>query len=300
MQRQCTESEKNLLLKNEQLVMTKGLAKDFWNKGNVMINGATIVEVDAGRIDYIEDDFKDENGKPVIIEYPDTLSDVKQVQEGDRILIVYDSDSRFQLMRMDDELKNLISEEDNNDILEQDLNECLHVPHPNLVKIKREVHELTDKEREEYAELHLAVRRSITNKGLKYSFIFLVVIAVILCVALNYVEGGYPFSQTVPIAAAVCGGIGLFSLLAFPIGNRNIKRQGQFKDVKEVVYRSSSDRQNDVTEYVYEWIDGKIQICEYPYCEIWSGTQFGDVLYKFTNMKGEPVLQNVKPVNQKK
>lgn len=300
MQRVCTAEERKLLLNNEQLVVTKGLAKDFLNKEKIMINGATIVEVDSGRIDYIEDDFKDKDGKTVIVEHPDVISDITKENVGDRIVIVYDSESHFQIMRMDEALKGLIPEEGANYTSERELSECLRIPHPNLAKISRDVHELNDKEREEYADLHLAVRRSITNKGLKFSFIFLVVIAVFLCVALNYVEGGYPFSQTVPIAVAICGGIGLFSLLAFPIGNVNIKRQGQFKDVKEVVYRSSSERQNDVTEYVYEWIDGEIQICEYPYCEIWSGTQFGDVLYKFTNMKGEPVLQNTKPVNQKK
>ncbi|MBQ9983570.1 MAG: hypothetical protein IJP29_03190 [Lachnospiraceae bacterium] len=300
MQRQCTAEEKNILLRNEQQIINEKPIKDFFDGDNLVINGATIVEVDAGKFSYIEDDRRTESGNYIIIDNPENTSDMTQSNVGDRILVVYNEDFHFQLMKLNEELKGLVSEEGVNCTSEQELSQCMRVPHPNVLRIKKDVHELTDKEREEYAELHLAVRRSITSKGMKYCFIAMVVIAVILCVALNFVEGGYPFSQTVPIAVAVCGGIGLFSLLAFPIGNVNIKRQGQFKDVKEVVYRCSSERNNDVTEYVYEWIDGELLICEYPYCEIWSGTQFGDVLYKFTNMKGEPVLQNIKPVNQKK
>lgn len=84
-------------------------AKAFLKQKNLMVNGATIVAVNEdSQFAYIEDDLLDEDGKPIIIVYPSCPHEVTPEDFGNRILVMYDDDSNFQLLKLNDELRSFI------------------------------------------------------------------------------------------------------------------------------------------------------------------------------------------------
>lgn len=274
--------------------------KAFLKQQNLMVNGATIVAADGEKwFAYIEDDFVDESGKPIIIEYPAAIGEMSKADVGKRILVMYDGDSRFQLVKLNEELKRLIPEYATGYPLTEAMDTYQSIPHPKLACIEKEGHELSEGEKVSFAKLYVKVVQSVSTQMLKKATIALVFIAIVLCVLLNYAEGGYPLSQTVPIAAAFCVGFPIFLLLVAQLGKVNLRRQAQFVHVKEVVFHSYIVGQNQMTVHVYEWIDGQVRVCEYSAGNVATNTPYGSVLYKFMNQKGEVVLLNTCPVGKK-
>lgn len=276
-------------------------AKAFLKQQNLMVNGATIVAANGEDwFAYIEDDFVDESGKPIIIEYPSASYEVKKEEAGTRFLVMYDGDSNFQLVRINEELKRMIPEYSAHYPLTEEIESYLYIPHPNMARIEKEGHELSESEKTSFAELYVKVVQSVSMKMMKTGMKGLVVIAIILCILLNYVEGGYPFSQTVPIAIASCVGFPILLWLISRLGKLNLRRQAKFVSVKEVVFHSYIIGQQEMKVRVFEWIDGQVQRCEYNAGNVATDTPYGSVLYKFKNRKGDDVLLNTSPVGKKR
>lgn len=273
--------------------------KAFMKQENLMINGATLVGVDAGnQFVYIEDDFLDEKGRPVLIEYPSRVLEISQEDEGKRFLVIYDSDSNFQLVRLNEELKDLVPSSSPHE-LTGDWSDHTRIPHPNMANVDREGHALSQGEKEKFADLYVKVVQSVSIRMIKHSLAALAVIAVILCFLLSIAEGGYPLAKTVPIA--VGGWVGLVLLLAIllQIGKVNLRRQGRkLAHVKEVVFHSYVIEDNSTTVKVYEWVDGKAVLREYSAGNVAMDTRYGSIIYKFTNEKGKEVLLNRRPVGK--
>ena len=112
-------------------------AKAFLKKDNLMINGATIVDVNTENktFFYIEDDFNDENGNPIIINYPALPAGISAADVGKRLLVMYDGDSSFQLMQLNEELARLIPSYTEQYPLKRPWHELWRVPHPNVVSM---------------------------------------------------------------------------------------------------------------------------------------------------------------------
>lgn len=276
-------------------------AKKFLKQKNLMVNGATIVAVtDIGGFAYIEDDFHDEEGKPIIIEYPSCSYEIKPEDVGKRILVMYDSDSNFQLVKLNDELKGLIPNYSSDFPLEKEFEEYVRVPHPNMLKVENTEHALSENEKEEFANLYVKIARGEAFKMAKVSVIVIIVGLLFICLLLDRADEGYPLFKTLPIAAMGFGGMVLFYWLMSCIGKVNLKRQAKFVHLKEVVFHSYVIRKNMAYVYVYEWVDGQIQMCKYSAGNISTATKYGNILYKFTHKKGNYVLQNMSLMNEKK
>lgn len=170
--------------------------------------------------------------------------------------------------------------------------EPMRIPHENLLRIEKDGHEVSDSEREAFAALHVKVVQDKAAKMLKICYPFLVVVAFVLCILLDKVEGGYPLAKTVPTAVIGCVGMAVFMVVMFAVGKVNIRRQGQFTYVKQAVFQSFSPEENRFTVFVYEWVDGEIRLCEYPdEKDLLSGAKYGDVVYRFTDKKGRYIMQ---------
>ena len=63
-----------------------------------------------------------------------------------------------------------------------DLTECKHVPHPNALRIAYEERDLTEGEKETFAEAHVKNMRADAMKVMKICSVVLVVAALVLCV----------------------------------------------------------------------------------------------------------------------
>lgn len=281
-------------------IRVKNEAKHFIKRNNIMINGATIVAVDsADRFSYIEDDARDEDGKPIIMDYPSCAYDIMPENIGNRIIILYSSDSNFQLVKINDDLKKMIPTDTSDYPLTEELNSYIRVPHPNMVKIDKEGHDISENEKDSYADWYTKAVQGVSLKMFKAFGIVFVVSVLVICILLSIVEGGYPLSKSLPIGFAVLGGLTLFMWLMLRIGKVNIRRQGQFTYVKEVVFHSYSFQNNVAKVKVYEWNQGQMQTCEYPAGNVAVKTEYGSVLYKFTDRKGKYMLINKTPVGGK-
>lgn len=275
-------------------------AKLFTKQKNIMINGATIVAVDAAdKFSYIEDDVKDEDGRPIIIDYPSCAYDIMPEDIGKRILVLYGGDSDFQLVKLNDELKGMIPNGTSDYPLAEGIEQYTRLPHPNMAKIEKEGHAISENERASYADWHVNAVQGANLKGVKVCGIVIAVCLLIICIILG-IDGidGYPLSKSLPIATAIYAGMVLFYWLLARIGKWNIRRQGQFTYVKEVVFHSYIFQNNMATVKVYEWNQGQMQVCEYPAGNVAPKTAYGSVLYKFTNLKGKFVLMNASPISK--
>lgn len=273
-------------------------AKAFLKKKDLMINEATIVEADgaAERFSYIEDDFRDEEGRPIIIDYPSCPREITPEDVGKRILIMYDGNSNFQLIRVNEELRSLVKDYSPDYPLAEDISEYMRVPHPNMADIDKEGHDLSESEKKKFADLYVRIVRGISFKMAKTGLVVLFVSLVVICILLNGAEGGYPLSQTLPFAVIGYAGLVVFFWLMSCIGKVNIRRQADFVHVKEVVFHSYVIKEHSATVHVYEWNDGQVQMCDYFAGNVSAKTMYGNKLYKFTTPKGKEVLLNTNPV----
>lgn len=268
----------------------KKRSKAFLKKEQILINGATVVGINEEErlFSYVEDDFADENGKPIILDYP-ALS--KELLQGtvNRLLVMYDGPDSFQLMAVNEELKPLIPSASNFDLESMDLTECKHLPHPNALHIAYEERDLTEGEKETFAEAHVKNTRADAMRVMKICSVVLVVAALVLCVALGYTEKE-PVKY-LPYGVFGCVGIIVFLYLASLLGKKNLKRQARFDAVKEVVFHSYLMKQTGQTVlavgYVYEWVVDHFEVVPYQNANMSMKTAYGTVLYKLTNEKGK-------------
>lgn len=281
-------------------IHSKKETKAFLAQKNLSVNGATIVEVSGvDRFAYIEDDVYDENRKPIIIGYPSTSGEIDNKEVGSRILVMYDDEGNYQLLKLNDELKSLIPSYTADYPLVGSSEEYLRVQHPNMVCIEKEGRDLTDTEREEYAKMYVKQVQGMALGMAKKAYIALFFIGAVFVTLLNYVEDGVPFETSIPYAILIYLGLGAFFGLMFLLGRVNIKRQGQFVYKQEVVFRSYDINNNVATVRVYEWENGRPVEKEYPAGNVSTKTKYGSIIYKFVNKKGKHVLINRNPVKKK-
>lgn len=279
-------------------VRVKKETKAFLSQKNLSVNGATVVEVKGTEgFAYIEDDVYDENGKPIIIEYPSNGKEIEENEVGRRLIVMYDDGGSYQLIRMNDELRTLIPSYTADYPLAGYLEDYMRVPHPNMVRIEKEGRDLTDAEKKEYADLYVKAVQGGAVSLLKKAYIALFFIVGILLTLLNYVEDGIPFETSLPYAIIGYLGLGALFALAFMFGRWNIRRQGQFTYKQDVLFHSYKMESNYVVVItVYEWENGKPQKKVYNAGNVSAKTKFGTIIYKFKNKKGKDVLVNMESV----
>ncbi len=281
-------------------INTKKQTKKFLNQKNLSVNGATIYEVyQDGSFAYIEDDVRDEKGNPVILLYPSGSYEVKAEEAAKRLLVMYDDAGNYQLLKLNDDLKSMIPSYSADYPLLCQPEECIRVMHPNMIHIEKKEKIFTDEEKKNYADLYVRIVRGGNTGLIKWVCILILILAVIICVLLNFMDDGVPFAKSVPISIIVYVGYFLFLLLISQLGKVNIRRQGQFVSKKDVVFQSYVIENKTAKVKVYEWVDGKPEVREYPAGNVYSKTQLGTILYKFKNKKGNPVLLNTEPKHNK-
>lgn len=274
--------------------------KAFMKKENLMINGATLVKKeDEGCFLYVEDDFVDASGKPILIEYPSRFLEISQEDLGKRLLVVYDGEYNFQLVKVNDELSGLIPNYSDFYPLTDETESYTRVAHPNIEKVDKVGHEITESERAQFGDLYVRFVQGATFRFVKIWIVAAVISLGVLCVLLDSVEDGYPIEKTLPIGAAVVVGLLLLMTMSTLLGKWNLGRQGRaFAHVKEVIFHSYVIEEHTISVIVYEWLNGKVQLCTYPAGNVASNTAYGSVLYKFTKPDGTPVLVNISPMGK--
>lgn len=269
---------------------TKRSAKAFLKKERLMVNGATIVAIDAEekRFVYIEDDLTDENGKPIILDYPALPPELLKGTVN-RLLVMYENESSFQLMAVNDALKNMISAESGVDFGNMDLSECKHLPHPNALGLAYEERTLSEGEKEKFSDLYVQYNRKDTAKMLKIVSVIMFVVIMLLCILLGVTESS--LKTTLPIGLTVFAGVLLLFVFSYYFGKKNIRRQASFETVKEVVFHSYIMSQTGQTVIsvgnVYEWMVNEFEVTPYQNANMSPKTTYGTVLYKLTNHKGK-------------
>ena len=154
----------------------------FIKRKNLMINGATLVAIeDNNCFLYIEDDFLDKEGKPILIEYPSRVFEMSQEDVGKRFLVIYDGASNFQLARLNDALKDLIPAYSSFYPLAGESSEYSRVPHPNVANIDKYGHELSGSEKEKFADLYVEVAQSIGSRYRKVVLIIETICFLFIC-----------------------------------------------------------------------------------------------------------------------
>lgn len=274
-------------------IRAKKETKAFLSQKNLSINGATVVEVGGvDRFAYIEDDAYDENGKPIIIDYPSTSYEIEENEVGKRLLIMYDDEGNYQLVKVNDALKGLIPSCSQDYPLAGQIEDYARVPHPNMLRVEKEVKILTDAERAEYAKLSVKIIQGEAFGVVKKAYIALFFIVAVLLSLLHFVEDGVPIETTLPYALIGYVGLGAFFLLMSFIGRFNIRRQCQFESMQEVVFHSYVIENNTAKVMVYEWENGCAQKKEYFAGHVSPKTKYGTIIYKFLAKKDKCWLLN--------
>ena len=274
----------------------------FIKRKNLMINGATLVAIeDNNCFLYIEDDFLDEEGKPILIEYPSRVFEMSQEDVGKRFLVIYDGASNFQLARLNDALKDLIPAYSSFYPLAGEPSEYSRVPHPNVANIDKSGHELSGSEKEKFADLYVEVAQSIGSRARKMGLIIETICFLFICFLLNIMDDGYPLEKTLPICAIAWIAMLIYIFLLSCVGRIKNKRQGRnLVYVKEVVFHSYSIESSHSEVKVYEWDEDRVRVREYPIGKVAPNTVYGSILYKFTNQKGDDILMNTSPLGKRK
>ncbi len=283
-------------------IRIKKEAKAFLKKENLMINGATLVDMDMtlGAMVYIEDDFFDEDGRPYLVAYPAAASDLKPEDIGKRMIIMYDGENSFQLMKVNEELRNLIPSYSEHYPLNTEGDAYKFVPHPNAVKIDYVGHKLSEEEKEKHAEDYVKTIQGEAFKVIRISGVIIFVCVMFVSVVFGLVgDTGAGIETTLPIGLLICLGLMGFILLMRQIGKVNLRRQAlRFDYVQEVILHSyeinQSGRAVSCELNVYEWEEDHFKIGTYPGGNVAANTPYGSVIYKFTNQKGGYVFINKK------
>ena len=268
--------------------------KAFLKKDNLMINGATIVALDEqnNTFSYIEDDFVDSDGKPVIIDYPEIPAGFTQAAIGKRIIVMYDSDTSFQLMKINAELNHLIMAYSTNYPLELPIEAYTHVPHPNAIGIDYQGHVPSQQEKEKYANKYVTVTQKDAFKVIKICGPIIFIGVMFLSVMLGITEDC--LSKSLLIGLLICAGFTAFILLMRMIGKVNLKKVAQFTYVQDVIFHSNVIHQQgkyvSQSLYVYEWKNEKFELVEYQNGAVAGNTPYGSVLTKFINNKNVAIF----------
>lgn len=284
-------------------LLLKKKVSNFLKTANLCVNGATIVSVDMvnGTIPYIEDDFYDNDGNPIIVDYPALSSELNMADVGKRMLVMYDSDSSFQLMKLNDELYRLIPNFSPDYPLKNEPKYYKRIPHPNANSISFCPHFLTEKEKEFFSNTYVGITQKSTNKVLIIcgSIIF---VCIMLFSALIGIADDC-FLQGLLIGLLICLGLFGFIMLMRMIGRKNMKKTSDFEFVQEVLFYSNVIEQSGrtVSYYlnVYEWKNGVYEVVSYSYSAMPRGTKYGDVLYKLTNKKGKNLFIRKKDIESR-
>lgn len=279
---------------------TKKETKRFLSQKNLSINGATVVDVGGVNcFAYIEDDIYDENGKPIIIDYPSTSYEVEENEVGKRMLVMYDDEGNFQLVKINEALEGLIPSYSQDYPLAGEVEEYARVPHPNMLRIEKEAKVLTDAERAEYAKLSVKIIQGEAIGVVKKAYIALFFIVAVLISLLHFVEDGVPLETTLPYAILGYVGLGALFLLMSFIGRFNIRRQCQFITMQEVVFHSYVIENNIAKVMVYEWDNGCTQKKEYFAGHVSPKTKYGTIIYKFLAKEDKCWLLNKELMTKK-
>lgn len=271
--------------------------KRFQKKEDVMVNGATIVEVDsAGNFAYIEDDVYDENGKPIIMDYPSISGQMKMRDVGKRMLVLYDGEFGFWLVTVNEELKGLIPDTTYDYPLKENIQSYTRVPHPNLVTIEKTEHNLSESEKAFFSDLYMKAEHKVYAKMQKVCGVIFTVCIIFFTVLFCNIEEGYAISTCI-----MFGVVGFFCMIAFlglmgVLRKKISKGKSKFVAVKQVVFVSQGMRDRLSVVKVLEWDQDQVQIGEYQQNELPAKTPYGSVIYKLVNPKGKIILLNANPV----
>ncbi|MCM1159628.1 MAG: hypothetical protein NC412_00250 [Roseburia sp.] len=285
----------SMVLNNWRIKKAK---KSFLRKETLMINGATLIRIeDNGQFLYIEDDFLDDNGKPIILEYPSRLLEISQEDLGKRFLIVYDEDCNFQLVRLNDELNGMIPDSSPFYPLADKLNEYSSLSHPNMKNIERDGQKLSEQEKEKFADLYVNTVQNMISKFIKIMNILIAVLFAIFSALLYVEEDGVPLGKTLLIGVFMIIGLNLILLISKVVGKGTLRRQGmQFTHVKKVVFHSYVIDATEFSIKVYEWYNGQVRLRKYPAGNsVAANTAYGSVLYMLIKSDGTCALLNTSP-----
>ena len=272
--------------------------KRFVKKENIMVNGATIVEVDgAGNFSYIEDGVCDENGKPILMDYPFASARVHSGDVGKRMLVLYDEELGFRLVMLNEKLRGLISDTTSEYPLKENIRSYRRVPHPNLVRLEKTEHNLSESEKKFFSDFFMKAEHKVYIQRLKVGMVVITVCIVLMTALFCISKDGYPVSTCI-----MYGVVGFCCILVFCglmglLRKRIDKRRAEFVSVKQVVFVDQGMRNRLAVVKVLEWVQEQVQIVEYPpQNELSAKIPYGSVLYKLVNSKGKIIFLNANPV----
>ncbi len=287
----------SIILKIISLIRHKKEQRRLKKRHDIMLNGATIVEVDmSGYFAYIEDDFCDENGKAIILEHPFSAGEVKPEDVGRRMLVLYDGDFGYRLVKLNEELRGLIPNSTYDYPLKENIHSYMRVPHPNMVNLEKTEHNLSEREKKFFDDFYEKSTRCDYLKRVKVCAFWMTIDIVFISVLLGVGKDGYPISKCVMFGAIGLVCIAVFFFLMNLLNKILTRRRANFVSVKKVVFVDQGTLNKVSRIRVFEWKQNQVQLGVYPNAGVPSNTAYGSILYKLVNAKGKIILLNANSV----
>lgn len=278
---------KRMYIRNEK--------KHFTRKDQIIINGATVVSVinenKFRSFSFIEDDEYTEDKRPYRIYSQADSKDVKDMKAGDRLIVLYGSENSggksFQIMKMNEQLRGLIPEENNIQLSRLDMDSMDCVIHPNEMNLAKEKRLLSKEEKEELKMRIMKERTAVFSKVLKVCglIVFFCGNIFVLGIMGNCTEREL-LCRLLLVNAVIAIILFLLKLLSDYTGRFNT----DFDYVQEVLFDSFSiGYRAETSTTFYEWDNNEFVRKKYP--NIGCKSHFGAVFYKYTSEKGNSFFE---------
>ncbi|MBQ4523751.1 MAG: hypothetical protein IJA10_12475 [Lachnospiraceae bacterium] len=278
--------------------------RKFLKKQDFLLNGATVISVKDDKLFeveyvFVEDDEYLSSGVPYGIAVKSFKCDVKDIKEGERLLLIYENDGRnglsgnisLQIMRMAPEIEDMIPKEGSLNEETMNLKKLMCFPHPNAAKIEKEVRRLEPSEKKEVNRWFLKKEKRIKrNILLGFGTVFFVcyTLFVVQLADLGKLENGLQGKELLVCILAILAVISLLVFLGWAC--EKIIRSGlEIEYVQEILFKEVKAKSKGQTYPVfYEWNGSKFTEKEYIYGSYRA--EYGKVFCKYMNEKGGVIL----------
>lgn len=215
------------------------------------------------------------------MDYPVTKEDIKHINDGDRILVIYensDKDSNYHIMRISADIKIIMASEDNR-LSNEDVQKLSVYPHPSCEKVCRHPIVLNDQQKERLlANVYEKSDKSAKRALLICSIVLMVclITMIVILVALSEIE---IIQAVIHVILSVLG-TWVFYVLLLKLRERNKSNWTSFNEVTEVVFiRTDKQMRGCPSAHVYEWLKDSFEDVEYTNAVVQDAVM-GDILYK--------------------
>lgn len=274
-----------------EVISVSKAKKKFLRSNVIFINGATIVGFDHEhkRILYVEDDVLDKNGEIVLLAYPAEESEVKGILTRKRVLIIYDKDGNYHMMKSNEQFNRFFNIPESVFISDEELMKKEPIPTVNVFYIDKDERALSFYEKELFPKKFAKSVMRGNLIAIALLGVFLMVMTMYWAVLFGRTEG--TLHKAVTVGVIICIGICLAIFISYWVMLYHYRIKYKYTHVKELVIHSIENKTlSEFTAKVFEWDVNRLELKEYKNLLCTFSAKYGEVLYRLRTSANEYII----------